>query len=45
MSSAFAAAMPPRGEPTLRVMVVDDAVVVRVLLSRWLGEAGGIPVV
>lgn len=45
MSSAFAAAMPPRGEPTVRVMVVDDAVVVRGLMARWLGEAGGIEVV
>jgi two-component system chemotaxis response regulator CheB len=45
MTSAFAAAMPPRGEPTVRVMVVDDAVVVRGLISRWLSEAGGIEVV
>jgi len=32
------------GRP-IRVMIVDDAVVVRGLLSRWLAEAGGIEVV
>ncbi len=44
MSNALAAAS-PRGDQPLRVMVVDDAVVVRGLISRWLSEAGGIEVV
>jgi len=35
VSAASAAAPPP-----LRVMIVDDAVVVRGLMSRWLEEAG-----
>jgi two-component system chemotaxis response regulator CheB len=30
----------PAGQPPLRVMIVDDAVVVRGLMSRWLEEAG-----
>jgi two-component system, chemotaxis family, protein-glutamate methylesterase/glutaminase len=38
MSSARAGARP------IRVMIVDDAVVVRGLLSRWLTEAGGIEI-
>jgi two-component system, chemotaxis family, protein-glutamate methylesterase/glutaminase len=39
-------AVPPRvvARP-IRVMIVDDAVVVRGLLSRWFAEAGGIEVV
>lgn len=42
--------MPPLTAPasetasTIRVMIVDDAVVVRGLLSRWLGEEQGIEV-
>jgi len=32
------------GARPIRVMIVDDAVVVRGLLSRWLREAGGIEV-
>ncbi len=32
------------GTRPIRVMIVDDAVVVRGLLSRWLTEAGGIEV-
>jgi len=34
-----------RGDGPIRVMVVDDAVVVRGLISRWLEEAGGFEVV
>jgi two-component system, chemotaxis family, protein-glutamate methylesterase/glutaminase len=33
------------GEPPVRVMIVDDAVVVRGLIARWLEEAGGFEVV
>jgi two-component system, chemotaxis family, protein-glutamate methylesterase/glutaminase len=36
---AFAAAT-VAGQPPLRVMIVDDAVVVRGLVSRWVEEAG-----
>jgi two-component system chemotaxis response regulator CheB len=37
MSSAVAAALPaPNAQRTIRVMVVDDAVVVRGLLARWV---------
>jgi two-component system, chemotaxis family, protein-glutamate methylesterase/glutaminase len=38
-----AAAVPAANRP-IRVMIVDDAVVVRGLLSRWLTDAGGIEV-
>ncbi len=34
----------PAAEAPLRVMVVDDSVVVRGLVSRWLTEGGGIAV-
>jgi two-component system, chemotaxis family, protein-glutamate methylesterase/glutaminase len=34
----------PNGNRPIRVMIVDDAVVVRGLLSRWLTDAGGIEV-
>jgi len=44
MSVAVAApavsAVSTAGQPPLRVMIVDDAVVVRGLMSRWLEEAG-----
>src|SRR5580700_1429331 len=44
MSVAVAAppfsAAPVTGQPPLRVMIVDDAVVVRGLVSRWLEEEG-----
>jgi two-component system, chemotaxis family, protein-glutamate methylesterase/glutaminase len=37
---------PPASAPQpLRVMIVDDAVVVRGLIARWLTDAGGIQVV
>jgi two-component system, chemotaxis family, protein-glutamate methylesterase/glutaminase len=36
---AFSAA-PVTGQPPLRVMIVDDAVVVRGLVSRWVEEEG-----
>lgn len=40
-----AIAQPTRAAPRpIRVMIVDDAVVVRGLLSRWFSEAGGIEV-
>jgi two-component system, chemotaxis family, protein-glutamate methylesterase/glutaminase len=38
-----AAAVPTANRP-IRVMIVDDAVVVRGLLSRWLTDAGGIEI-
>ena len=34
------AAAPVAGQPPLRVMIVDDAVVVRGLVSRWVEEEG-----
>ncbi len=34
----------PLNQRPIRVMIVDDAVVVRGLLSRWLTEAGGIEI-
>ncbi len=37
--------MAEAGEPPVRVMVVDDSVVVRGLLSRWIGEAPGFEIV
>ncbi len=39
-----ASAVPTASRP-IRVMIVDDAVVVRGLLSRWLTDAGGIEIV
>ena len=45
MSIAPAPAAPPRADPLIRVMIVDDAVVVRGLVTRWLTEAGGFDVV
>ena len=45
MSIAATSPAPPRGDGPVRVMVVDDAVVVRGLISRWLEEAGGFEVV
>src|SRR4051794_38004406 len=45
MSFAAASVAPPRADAPIRVMIVDDAVVVRGLISRWLGEAGGFEVV
>jgi two-component system, chemotaxis family, protein-glutamate methylesterase/glutaminase len=38
-----ASAVPTANRP-IRVMIVDDAVVVRGLLSRWLTDAGGIEI-
>jgi two-component system chemotaxis response regulator CheB len=35
----------PEAEPRIRVMIVDDAVVVRGLMSRWLAEESDIEVV
>ncbi len=45
--NSSSAALQAAGAPdkTVRVMVVDDAVVVRGLVSRWLGEVPGIEVV
>jgi two-component system, chemotaxis family, protein-glutamate methylesterase/glutaminase len=42
-TAAPAAAAPAAGRP-LRVMIVDDAVVVRGLMARWFQEAGGLEV-
>ncbi len=39
------AALAPTGPPPIRVMVVDDAVVVRGLVSRWIGEEPGLELV
>lgn len=36
---------PTNGQDPIRVMVVDDAVVVRGLLARWIGEEPGLHVV
>jgi two-component system, chemotaxis family, protein-glutamate methylesterase/glutaminase len=41
--AASDAAAPRQGRP-IRVMIVDDAVVVRGLMARWFQEAGGIEV-
>ena len=35
----------PRRTDDIRVMVVDDAVVVRSLVSRWIGEEPGLELV
>ncbi|CTQ55016.1 Chemotaxis response regulator protein-glutamate methylesterase [Roseibium album] len=40
----IAAGVNPAGDP-IKVMVVDDAVVIRGLLTRWLGEDKGLKVV
>jgi two-component system chemotaxis response regulator CheB len=45
MSIVAASLAQARGDGPIRVMVVDDAVVVRGLISRWLEEAGGFEVV
>jgi two-component system, chemotaxis family, protein-glutamate methylesterase/glutaminase len=45
MSMVAASVAQARGDGPIRVMVVDDAVVVRGLISRWLEEAGGFEVV
>src|SRR5262249_54272121 len=37
--------MPAKGPAPIRVMVVDDAVVVRGLVSRWIAEQPGLAVV
>jgi two-component system chemotaxis response regulator CheB len=40
MSVAHPTVVPARGPPRTRVMVADDSVVVRGLVSRWLEEGG-----
>ena len=46
MSSALAAASPaPRADKPIRVMVVDDALVVRSLLARWVDAESDMQVV
>jgi two-component system chemotaxis response regulator CheB len=46
MSLAYQTTAPPRADqPVIRVMIVDDAVVVRGLVSRWLVEEPGFAVV
>ncbi len=42
-ASARQAPAPSRGE--IRVMIVDDAVVVRTLMARWIGDEPGLAVV
>lgn len=45
MSAALSApAVPPAASASLRVMVVDDSVVVRGLVGRWLAEEPGVQV-
>ncbi len=44
-ASVSLAAAPAPAQRPIRVMIVDDAVVVRGLLSRWLTDAGGMEVV
>jgi two-component system, chemotaxis family, protein-glutamate methylesterase/glutaminase len=43
--SVAPAPAPAAGSPRIRVMVVDDSVVIRGLVSRWVTEAGGFDVV
>src|SRR6185436_4758301 len=38
-AATLAPAAPPRAQDPIRVMIVDDAVVVRGLVSRWVDEA------
>ncbi len=45
MSAVLASAAPRPDKPRLRVMIVDDSVVVRGLVARWLAEDGGFEVV
>ena len=45
MSAASAPLTPPAGSTRTRVMVVDDSVVVRGLVSRWIQETGRYEVV
>jgi two-component system chemotaxis response regulator CheB len=40
--SVFSNAAPPTGEDGIRVMMVDDSVVVRGLVSRWINEEPGL---
>jgi two-component system, chemotaxis family, protein-glutamate methylesterase/glutaminase len=47
MSIAYSSPLPrpESGEPPIRVMVVDDAVVVRGLLTRWIEAEAGLQIV
>jgi two-component system chemotaxis response regulator CheB len=45
LAAPVATAVPAKGADALRVMVVDDAVVVRGLVSRWIDEEPGLTVV
>src|SRR5262245_40771347 len=47
MSIVFAnpSVSPAIGQPSLRVMVVDDAIVVRGLIARWVEAESGLQVV
>jgi two-component system, chemotaxis family, protein-glutamate methylesterase/glutaminase len=40
MNLSHATSLPTAGSPRIKVMVTDDSVVVRGLVSRWLEEAG-----
>ena len=42
MSAVLASAPPRPDKPRLRVMIVDDSVVVRGLVARWLAEDGSL---
>ena len=45
VAATVAPAVSAAGQATIRVMVVDDAVVVRGLVSRWIEEEPGLEVV
>jgi two-component system, chemotaxis family, protein-glutamate methylesterase/glutaminase len=45
LAAPIASAAPASGQAPIRVMVVDDAVVVRGLVSRWIEEEPGLEVV
>jgi two-component system, chemotaxis family, protein-glutamate methylesterase/glutaminase len=45
LAAPIASAAPVSGQAPIRVMVVDDAVVVRGLVSRWIKEEPGLEVV
>jgi two-component system chemotaxis response regulator CheB len=45
VAATIAPAVSPAGQAPIRVMIVDDAVVVRGLVSRWIAEEPGFEVV
>src|SRR5262245_47235880 len=44
-AATLAPAAPPTAQDPIRVMIVDDAVVVRGLVSRWIDETPGLKTV